>query len=59
MLKTFYLILKVNIIKVDSYIAIVNEIIDKTRFLKSREDLEDREVIYNILSADVITKSKG
>ena len=59
MLKIFYLILKVNAIKVNSYIAIVDEIVDKTRFLKSREDLKDRKVIYDMLSVGVITKSKG
>ena len=58
MLKIFYLILKINAIKVDSYIAIADEIIDETRFLKSRKDLEDREIIYNMLNTDIITKLK-
>ena len=36
-----YLILKINIIKVNNYITIIDEIVNKIRFLKFREDLKD------------------
>ena len=40
-LNTLYFIFKINIIKINSYIVIASEFINKAKFLKSREDLKN------------------
>ena len=48
-------IFKLNIFKVDNY-TIIDKIINEIRRIESFEDLKDREIIYYILSINIITK---
>ena len=57
-LNTFYFIFKINIIKVDSYIAIIDKFINKIKFLKFKEDFKNYKIINNILNIYIITKLK-